>query len=119
MTVSSQSRKLRGRQVDVLDDVGRGWGMTMGDLRSFTVVARLASFTEAARHCHVSQPGMSARILRLERELGTGLLDRATRPVSLTPSGKGFLPIAIAVVDELTLFRDAAVAVARPDRPWS
>jgi DNA-binding transcriptional LysR family regulator len=91
----------------MIDGVRRDLGVTLGDLWSFVVVARLRSFTEAARCCHVSQPGMSARIVRLERELGTDLLDRATRPVSLTPSGQSLLPIAVTVVDELARFRAA------------
>jgi hypothetical protein len=42
----------------------------------------------------VSQPGVSAQIRRLERELGQELLDRSGRSVRLTEVGVAVLPYA-------------------------
>jgi len=60
-------------------------------------VADEASFTRAAERLHVAQPGVSAQIRRLERELGQELLDRSggVRP---TAAGEAVLPHARAAV---------------------
>lgn len=84
-------------------------GLRLDDMWSFVVVAHLRSFTEAAAVCHLSQPGISARIVRLEKELGRNLFDRRTRPVSLTPAGRRFLPVAVSVIDELSTYSRTAV----------
>lgn len=65
-----------GHQLDGLHDARAALGLRLDDRWSFVVVARLRSFTEAAAVCHLSQPGMSARIVRLEKEIGWHLVDR-------------------------------------------
>ncbi|WP_437880076.1 LysR family transcriptional regulator [Pseudomonas sp. LRF_L74] len=50
-------------------------------------VAELRSFTLAANATGMTQSGLSRAIARLERQLGTRLLNRNTRSVSLTPDG--------------------------------
>jgi len=86
--------------------------MELGQLQYFVTVAEEANFTRAAAKLHVAQPGVSAQIRRLERELGQELLDRSARVVRLTEAGAAVLPYARAalqavdgarlVVDELT-----------------
>ncbi len=51
--------------------------MELRQLEYFVAVAEEGSFTRAAAAVHVSQPGVSAQIGRLERELGQALLDRS------------------------------------------
>jgi DNA-binding transcriptional LysR family regulator len=72
-------------------------------LRLYTRVARLGSFSAAARECGVSQPQASRIIAELEAELGVRLLTRTTRAVVLTEAGGEFLariePI-LAALDE-------------------
>ena len=48
-------------------------------LRLHTRVARLGSFSAAARECGLSQPQASRIIADLEEELGIRLLSRTTR----------------------------------------
>lgn len=61
------------------------------DLRSlyyFTVVAREQNFTRAAEKLNMSQPPLSNQIKNLEEELGTPLMIRGKRNVTLTEAGK-------------------------------
>jgi DNA-binding transcriptional LysR family regulator len=79
--------------------------MELRQLEYLVAVAEEASFTKAARRVHVAQPGVSAQIRRLERELGHELLDRSGRTVRVTEVGRSVLPHARAAL--------AAVAAAR------
>ncbi len=58
-------------------------------LRTFAAVARLASFSAAARELGYTQSAVSQHIAALEADLGTGLLTR--RPVAPTPAGHRLL----------------------------
>jgi DNA-binding transcriptional LysR family regulator len=60
-------------------------------LRLYTRVARLGSFSAAARECGLSQSQASRIIADLEAELGTRLLSRSTRAVVPTQAGAEFL----------------------------
>lgn len=61
--------------------------MELRQLEYLVTVADQASFTHAAEKLHVSQPGVSAQVRQLERELGQELLDRSGRTVRLTQAG--------------------------------
>ena len=60
---------------------------SIAGLESFLAVARCGNLTTAARELHVTQPGLTARLQRLEAELGTELLVRLPRGVRLTGRG--------------------------------
>src|SRR3984957_12883029 len=60
-------------------------------LRLYTRVARLGSFSAAARECGLSQSRASRIIADLEADLGTRLLSRSTRAVVPTEAGGEFL----------------------------
>ena len=57
---------------------------SIAGLESFLAVARTGNLTAAARELHVTQPGLTARLQRLEAELGAELLVRLPRGVRLT-----------------------------------
>jgi DNA-binding transcriptional LysR family regulator len=72
--------------------------MELRQLEYFVAVAEEASFTRAAARVHVAQPGVSAQVRQLERELGQDLLDRSGRTVRLTAVGAAVLPYARAAL---------------------
>jgi DNA-binding transcriptional LysR family regulator len=79
--------------------------MELRQLEYLVTVVEEASFTRAAQRCHVAQPGVSAQIRQLERELGQGLLDRSGRTVHPTEAGAAVLPYARAALDAVAGIR--------------
>ncbi|GIN57307.1 LysR family transcriptional regulator [Lederbergia ruris] len=61
--------------------------MELRVLRYFMTVARMESITHAADALHVTQPTLSRQLTNLEEELGTQLLIRGKRKISLTDAG--------------------------------
>ncbi|HSN30840.1 MAG TPA: LysR family transcriptional regulator, partial [Kofleriaceae bacterium] len=59
----------------------------LASLALFAEVARLRSFSEAARQAGIAKSAVSKRIARLEDELGVRLLRRSTRTLALTDEG--------------------------------
>lgn len=72
--------------------------MELRQLQYFVAVVEEAGFTRAAARLHLAQPGISAQIRQLERELGQPLLDRSGRSVTLTEVGEALLPYARAAI---------------------
>lgn len=74
-------------------------------LEVFLEVARLASFTAAARSLGYTQSAVSRQISALEASLGAALFDRLPRGVRLTSAGEAFAPHAAAIVARLDAAR--------------
>ncbi|MFG2416274.1 LysR family transcriptional regulator [Streptomyces goshikiensis] len=72
--------------------------MELRQLRYFVTVVEEGGFTRAAARLHLSQPGLSAQIGQLEKELGQPLLDRSNRSVAATEVGRAVLPYARAAL---------------------
>ncbi len=68
--------------------------MNIQQLETFNWVAKLGSFTRAAERLNATQSTVSMRLAELERDLGTVLLDRSQRQVTLTPKGREVLRYA-------------------------
>lgn len=73
----------------------------LADLRAFLAVADLGSFRAASEALHLSQSALSRRVDKLEAALGVQLMTRTTRKVELTTIGRGFVPRARSVLNEL------------------
>ncbi len=86
--------------------------MEIRQLRYLVTIVETGGFTRAAERVHVAQPGVSAQIRQLERELGQELLDRSGRTVRLTDAGEAVLPHAKAVLRAIDDLRDAADQMA-------
>ncbi|MEU3723996.1 LysR family transcriptional regulator, partial [Streptomyces sp. NPDC031705] len=72
--------------------------MELAQLRYLVAVVEEGGFTRAAERLHVSQPGVSAQVKQLERELGQRLLDRSGRRVAPTEAGEAVLAYARAAL---------------------
>lgn len=75
--------------------------MNLNQLRYFVSVAENGSFTKAAVLHYISQTAITQQIHALEENIGTKLLDRNSRPVSLTPAGKVFLKEAREILGKM------------------
>jgi hypothetical protein len=65
--------------------------MELTPLRYFRAIAQTRHMTRAAAQLGVTQPALSAMLKKLEKEVGTPLLHRAGRGVTLTEAGRVFL----------------------------
>ncbi len=57
------------------------------EMGAFMAVIGYASFTKAAKHLGMSQPGLTRQIQRLEKSLGHVLVARTRRGANITPQG--------------------------------
>ncbi|MBX7551618.1 LysR substrate-binding domain-containing protein [Streptomyces sp. NPDC004232] len=68
-------------------------------LEQFTVLAEEKHFGRAASRLMMSQPPLSQAVQRLERIIGTRLLDRSSQGVSLTAAGEAFAADARRILE--------------------
>lgn len=65
-----------------------GEAVDFRELRYFSYVAELRSFSRAAAQLRIAQPALSRCVRQLEEELGVPLFDRHGRGVTLTEAGR-------------------------------
>lgn len=81
-------------------------------LRVLREVAARGSFSAAADALDYTQSAVSKQIAALEREAGAPLVERAVRPLRLTPSGAALAAHAEVVLGRLAAARDELDAIA-------
>ncbi|MAH04603.1 MAG: hydrogen peroxide-inducible genes activator [Pseudomonadota bacterium] len=81
---------------------------TFRQIEYLRAVADTRSFSEAAKHCHVTQSTLSAGIKDLENILGVQLFVRTSREVYLTPEGHVLYEDSHKVFDDLNQFVQTA-----------
>ncbi|SHO67278.1 transcriptional regulator, LysR family [Pseudoxanthobacter soli DSM 19599] len=59
-----------------------------GEMSVFVRVVEAGSFSDAARQLHMTPSTVSKLVARIEQRLGTRLIDRSTRRLSLTEAGR-------------------------------
>ena len=84
------------------------------ELRVFVTVADLRGFAQAARRLGMSPARATKLVARLEDRLNGRLLNRTSRDVSLTDSGRAFQPRARALVEEFDQLEKSAQETAKP-----
>lgn len=88
----------------------------LGDLEIFARVVAAGSMSAAGRELGLSPAVVSKRLRRLEDRLGTRLMQRTTRQISLTEAGHGFYERVIAIlagIEEAEAFVSRRSALAR------
>jgi DNA-binding transcriptional LysR family regulator len=78
--------------------------LTLQQIETFYWVARLGGFHAAARHQHLTQPTISARIQELEAQLGAELFERERGRSGLTAFGRDALTQAEEIVKRVDAF---------------
>ena len=76
---------------------------SLSNMMTFIQVAKSQSFVGAAHHLGLSPPAVTKAIAKLEGELGSKLLHRTTRSVSLTPEGERFYEGIEPLIAEMLL----------------
>lgn len=85
-------------------------------IEAFVKIADLGSFAAAARELNISPSAVSKLVSKTEEELGTRLLNRNTRGLSLTPEGEMFLERSRVILDELTAAKEELSSVSGEPR---
>ncbi|MFP3562662.1 LysR substrate-binding domain-containing protein [Paraburkholderia sp. SIMBA_030] len=78
----------------------------LNDLRLFAEVVERGSYTAAARGLGLQTSKLSRRVRALEEELGVRLLNRTSRSLSLTETGRQFHQHCLALVAEATAAKE-------------
>lgn len=72
--------------------------MTLAQLQSFVLVARLGSVKAAAAELEVTEPAVSVAVAALRKELGDQLFVRDGRGIALTPGGRRLAALASEIL---------------------
>jgi len=81
--------------------------MEFRHLKYLLALGKELHFAKAAEKLFITQPALSKQIMQLEDELGTKLLNRTKRSVSLTPAGKYLMDEADYIINHLDRVVDA------------
>jgi len=93
-----RQQRLRTVKYDVLKGEKPPSMNNLGDLEIFARVVSAGSMSAAGRELGLSPAVVSKRLRRLEDRLGTRLMQRTTRQISLTEAGQGFYERVLAIL---------------------
>ncbi len=81
--------------------------MNLSQMRMFLEVVRHGSLSEAARQHKLTQPAVTRKMQRLEKELGTDLFERGEgHQIRLTSRGQDFLNFAEKVLEDYAVLQE-------------
>src|SRR5689334_2066094 len=86
----------------------------LDDIRAFVAVADVLSFAEAARRLAQSPAQISKLVARLEDRLDARLLNRTTRDVSLTDTGRAYLERARILLEDYDALESSVREIKGP-----
>lgn len=90
--------------------------MQLDTIKLFCDVAENRSVSRAAELSGITQSAASQRIMALERELGVQLVDRSTRPLQLTDTGRRYHHGCRKIIDRYRLLEQQIKASGRNGR---
>jgi LysR family transcriptional regulator, benzoate and cis,cis-muconate-responsive activator of ben and cat genes len=93
--------------------------MELRHLRYFVAVAEERNFTRAAQRLNIAQPPLSRQIQQLEEILGVQLLERNSRPLKLTETGKFFYSHAAQLLAQTSELESMTKRVGNIERSLS
>ena len=93
--------------------LGPGPPLDLRKLGYFVAVAEELHFGRAAERLYIAQPVLSRQIRKLEQELGTELLVRDSRRVTLTPAGEQLLEEARSLLATVEASRRRIATIAQ------
>ena len=106
----SKRKKVTGSRLNkASEDVERLYykGNRQKQLRAFVATVKLGTLSRAAESLFLSQPSISLQIKALERELGTRLLERTRRRITVTDAGEILYGLARPLIEGMdTLDKD-------------
>lgn len=109
LTASNRSYITNGPHLLIREKDQGVMNISLKQLRAFVTVADCQSFTKAANTLHLTQSALSVLVKELEDEVGFRLLDRTTRQVVLSDSGRDFYQLAHKLLEEFqAVIRDAS-----------
>ena len=85
---------------------------TVECMRRFLAVAETGSFSQAASQMAVPKSAVSSSVTKLETRLQTRLFHRSTRQVTLTESGRQYLPECQRILADLDATADRSRPIA-------
>ncbi len=74
--------------------------MNLAFLTTFVTLAREQSFTKTAKVLHMTQPGVSQHVAKLEEHFGVALVDREAASFQLTEAGRRLVEHGAHLLDE-------------------
>lgn len=77
--------------------------ISLQQLKYFVEIAKAGSINQAAEGLYIAQPTLSKAMKELESEVGTSLLKRTSKGISLTTDGREFLGYARQVLEQSDL----------------
>lgn len=80
--------------------------MDLRQLRYFTAVVTLGSFSRASAHLHVAQSAISRQVQALEEEVGVSLILRRKPRLQPTEAGSLLMERAAAIIEQVRTLRD-------------
>ena len=89
------------------------YGVLLSQIEGFVRVAERQKLGRAARELYITQPALTARIQRLEQELGVPLFLRTPTGMRLTDPGRALLPYATRALFALAEGRRVVAELAR------
>jgi DNA-binding transcriptional LysR family regulator len=69
-------------------------------MQTFVRLVEKGSFSAVAKERGIGQPAVSKQISALENELGTELIHRTSRSITLTEPGRDFYESALHILDD-------------------